>query len=741
MLEPEPDVRHVTNLSAALRSIEELPPDLVLLDLADGGGLRSCESLRAAAPAAAIVVLSDRREADSARRAASAGAQDFLVKGGLDGESLGHALHGALERQRLVRELRDQEERFRGVVECLGEGLILTDFERMRYVNPRMLEIAGYRREEMEGAPLLSERFFAGDPRQLERNLRERRAGQNAVYEAPFRHADGSIRWLQVHAAPFRNARGQNAGSVLAFVDVTEHRATLEALRERTHQLAEAERRFRHMVAHLPAVLYSVTIEHHLRPTYVSDNAQDVLGFSAAEVLADPALWPSRVHPDDHLMVHRGMEALRASGGHTVEYRFQHKDGAWMWLEDQRTLVVDADGGPAEIVGVVTDISARRTLEDQLRQAQKMEAVGRLAGGIAHDFNNLLTAINGYSELALLALGPDGPASHEVQEIQRAGERAATLTRQLLAFSRRQVLQPRIVDLDEAVQGIAPLLRRLLGEDVRLETVAGGPGLRMRVDPGQLEQVVLNLSINARDAMPQGGRLTLTTGRRQLAAGDDLRGDRSAGDWVFLRVEDEGTGIAPDVLPHVFEPFFTTKETGKGTGLGLSTAYGIVRQSGGWIEVASQLGQGATFTVFLPHVEPESAVPASPAELRPANASAAVLVVEDEPAVRTLLCRTLRAAGLQVLEATGAAQALQLAAGQRIDLLVSDVVMPEMGGPALKRLLAESQPWLRTLLISGYDAGAVDADALGEGDGFLQKPFPPGELVRRVRALLAGQPD
>jgi two-component system cell cycle sensor histidine kinase/response regulator CckA len=251
--------------------------------------------------------------------------------------------------------------------------------------------------------------------------------------------------------------------------------------------------------------------------------------------------------------------------------------------------------------------------------------------------------------------------------------------------------------------------------------------------------VVLNLAINARDAMPHGGRLTLTTGCEELAAGAELGGDRSPGRWVYLRVGDEGTGIAPDVLPHVFEPFFTTKETGKGTGLGLSTAYGIVRQSGGWIEVASQLGHGATFTVYLPQAE-EAPPPAPALPEKPQPASAAnVLVVEDEPAVRSLLCRALRAAGFAVHEAPSGNAALLLAAEQRIDLLVSDVVMPDLGGPALKRALRDRQPWLRTLLISGYDAGAVQGDALGEGDAFLQKPFAPGELVRKVRALLAGQ--
>jgi len=372
--------------------------------------------------------------------------------------------------------------------------------------------------------------------------------------------------------------------------------------------------------------------------------------------------------------------------------------------------------------------------------------VGQLAGGVAHDFNNLLTAINGYSELLLARLAADDPARHEVAEIHRAGERAATLTRQLLAFSRRQMLQPRVLDLNAVVVGIEGMLHRVIGEQVRLATELAPGRLSVKADPGQLEQVLVNLAVNARDAMPEGGRLTISTGRLEVSAQEPRHPDAHAGRAAFLRVADTGHGMDAPTLGRIFEPFFTTKAVGKGTGLGLSTVYGIVKQSGGWIEVASEPGKGAAFTVCLP-VLPEER---DAAEQRPSPGSAGagagaevVLVVEDEPAVRALVCRALRARGYAVLEAPNGMEAVALAERHpgEIELLLTDVVMPDLRGPELRLRLLARRPGLRTVFMSGYsEVGGIAG--LGEpGVAFVQKPFTPAGLLRTVRETLDGPPQ
>jgi CheY-like chemotaxis protein len=358
-----------------------------------------------------------------------------------------------------------------------------------------------------------------------------------------------------------------------------------------------------------------------------------------------------------------------------------------------------------------------------------MEAIGRLAGGVAHDFNNIMTAVMGYAQIASDSLPPESEARDDLAQILRASSRASELTRQLLAFARRQVTQPRPVDLDDLVGETRKLLERLLGADVALVTVLGGPLPPVLIDPGQLEQVLLNLAVNARDAMPKGGSLTLRTARM--------------GDEIALDVVDTGTGIPPEHQPHIFEPFFTTKEHGKGTGLGLATCYGIVRQAGGRIEVITAPDMGTTFRVILPAAPlgglPEGTVPAARGGVGIASGTETILLAEDEPQVRELAVRMLDGLGYQLMVASNGREALETAAslGQPIDLLVTDVVMPEIDGLELAARLRAERPGIRVLYISGYaeDSAAIE-QALRDGDGFLPKPFTVGDLGRRVREIL-----
>ena len=385
--------------------------------------------------------------------------------------------------------------------------------------------------------------------------------------------------------------------------------------------------------------------------------------------------------------------------------------------------------------------------DEQLRQAQKMEAVGQLAGGVAHDFNNLLTAIGGYAEFALSRLdGADGKVRENVEEIRRSADRASALTRQLLAFSRKQILQPKALRLDQLVGGLDTMLRRLIGEHIEIVTVSR-PGLGyVTADPGQLEQVVVNLVVNARDAMPDGGELIIDTANVELdAAAARAHDGASPGDYVTLTVRDTGEGMDEDTIARIFEPFFTTKEQGKGTGLGLATVYGIVKQSGGFLEVTSTPGRGASFRVFLPRVEADVAAeePDEAPDAGLASGSETVLLVEDEVVVRDLLREVLETSGYEVLEAEDGVSALELAEAHpsRIDLLLTDVVMPKMSGRELAERFHVKRPDAKVLYTSGYTDGAIgDQGVLEPGTEFLQKPFSFADLTQKVRSVLDSVP-
>jgi len=519
-----------------------------------------------------------------------------------------------------------------------------------------------------------------------------------------------------------------------------------DARERRDRKRAEAtlrvtQERLRQVTASSTAVLYATTVHGEgFRPTWVSENIARIIGYDPAEAL-DPTWWTDHLHPEDREAVLAAVPTILSKDHVAFEYRFRHQDGSYHWIHDEARLTRDSAGRPVEVFGSWVDITERKALEMQLLQAQKMEAVGQLAGGVAHDFNNVLTAIAGYAELLREDLPSEDARRGDAEEIIRATERAAALTRQLLAFSRRQVLAPRVLDLNTVVASVDNMLRRLIAADVELRTALAPELGAVRADPGQLEQVIMNLVVNARDAMPRGGKLTIETANAELDESYALEHPAvMAGPYVMLAVSDSGVGMDAVTQARIFEPFFTTKEKGKGTGLGLATVYGIVKQSGGNIWLYSEPGRGTTFKIYLPRVDQPIELPApTPAARETPRGTETVLLVEDDEAVRALARKMLAAHGYTVLAAPSGANALELAASHAgpIHLLVTDVVLPGISGRELAARFESVRPGLKVLYTSGYtDEAVVHHGVLDAGIAFLQKPFTSGALARKVRETL-----
>jgi two-component system, cell cycle sensor histidine kinase and response regulator CckA len=505
-------------------------------------------------------------------------------------------------------------------------------------------------------------------------------------------------------------------------------------------QLLERDELFRLITENAADMIAVVDVDG--RRLYNSPSYERILGYTPQELGTNSL---EQIHPDDCDKVKKAsLEAIRTGMGQSVEYRMCHKDGNWRTLESRTSTILDPRGKVERLVIVNRDITQRKLLEEQFRQAQKMEAVGRLSGGVAHDFNNLLGVIIGYGEIVQERIAATDPLRSSVDEILKASHRAASLTRQLLAFSRQQVLDPKILDLKTVVKDMEKMLQRLIGEDIELKTDLAPAGARIKADAGQIEQVVLNLAVNARDAMPNGGKLVLATSNFHMDE-DSVRRypyPVSVGDYLLLTVSDTGVGMDAATRARVFEPFFTTKEKGKGTGLGLSMVYGVVKQSGGYIDVTSEPNAGATFKIYLPKAE-GAVVPQPQTELLASlHGTEMVLLVEDERSLRVLARRQLESCGYSVLEAGSGTDALEVAGKYpgTIHLLLTDVVMPGMNGRILAQELVRHRPQLGVIYMSGYTGQVVGADGvLNEGSCFLAKPFTREELARKLREALEGR--
>jgi PAS domain S-box-containing protein len=473
----------------------------------------------------------------------------------------------------------------------------------------------------------------------------------------------------------------------------------------------------------------------------MTPNVAAVCGFTVDELCTESLdQRMERIHPADHPLIRDSLQRFFDDDTpFDVECRRQHKDGHWVWLRGRATARYERDG-VVYIEGMMSDVSDRKRLEDSLRQAQKMEALGQLTGGIAHDFNNILASILGSTYFLLEEIGAHDPRRADALEIKQAVERAAALTHQLLAFSRRQVLEPMVADLNTAMSGLEKMLKRLIGEDIDFCVVPGSDLGAVRVDVGQIEQVIMNLVVNARDAMPTGGKLTIETANVDLSDPQVAAAvGAQPGAYVMVAVSDTGSGIDEAIRPRIFEPFFTTKLVGKGTGLGLSTCYGIVRQSGGYISVYSEPGHGSVFKVYLPRVDGDSAASVPGPSASALGGDETVLLIEDDEHVRNAVERMLRARGYRLLAARNGDEAIDLASRHdgAIHLVLSDLVMPGASGPEVALRVQRRCANARALFMSGYTDHAVLRSEAFEGSvNYLQKPFAPDALCKKVRDVL-----
>jgi two-component system cell cycle sensor histidine kinase/response regulator CckA len=710
---------------AGLASVRSQNHDAYLVDhqLKDRSGLDLVREAIREGCSAPLILLTPQGDDGSHLDALLSGSADYLDKTRLDAPLLERSIRHAIDRTRHFEELRRSEERFRALVENLSDGITMLGRDgTVTYASRSTTVILGYPAAELIGRNVFEHMHpddLALGMRLLSESLTN--AGAPVVSQYRYRTREGS--WRHLESVMVNRLHEPAVRAIVATIrDVSERKES-----ERDQQ--NRERQFR---ALFDSALDAMVLVGDDRFFLDANPAACQLFRLPRERLLSQKI--DRFCPPDFPVADRWTDLIEAG---------EFKGDFALALDERNHRSVELSARAHVLPGrhllVLRDVTERNELEAKLRQAAKMEAVGRLAGGIAHDFNNLLTAILGCCELLRMELEQHPAAWEDIEEIRRAAARAGTLTQQLLAFSRRQVLSPKVLDLNTEVEHIRRMLGRLIGEDIELITRLEPQLGRIRADPNQLEQILLNLAINARDAMPDGGTLVIETANAEPPE----EWANPPAETVVLVVRDSGSGMDESVQRHIFEPFFTTKEMGKGTGLGLATVYGIVKQSEGYITVDSRPGQGATFKVFLPRVEGLAETAARTQALAAsARGSETILLVEDEVSVRRLARRVLHGQGYTVIEAATGREALRLASEHpgRLHLLLTDVIMPGMSGPELAERLIREQAQLKVIYMSGYaDEALGHHGILEDGVDFLQKPFSPQDLARRVRERLGPQ--
>jgi two-component system cell cycle sensor histidine kinase/response regulator CckA len=633
---------------------------------------------------------------------------------------------------RIRRRLVEREELFHLISENAADMIAVVDMKGNRLFNSlSYTRVLGYTPEELRASSAFEQ--IHPDDRETVRNAAEQaqRSGVGKTLEYRLRHKNGSWLFLESTSSVILDAAGKPEKLVIVNRNITERKSAEAALRR-----SEAD--FRSVVEHAPYGIYRASASGQFLQT--NPALRQMLGYASAEELqrkdlaSDVFLNAAEYQRLTELLIR--LEEIK-----DIEMEWKRQDGTPITLRCSGRRINDESGFPAYFEVFAEDVTEKRVLEKQLRMAQKMEAIGRLSGGIAHDFNNHLGVIIGYSRVLKKALGEKNPLCEHASEIEKAGQRAASLTKQLLAFSRQQVLTPSVLSLNTLASDMETMLPRLLGEDIAVSLTLETALDSVKADPSQIEQVIMNLAVNARDAMPSGGKLKIRTANVEM----DLAYTRShpgsrLGNYVLLAVTDTGIGMDPGTLTHIFEPFFTTKDVGKGTGLGLATVYGIVKQSNGYIWVDSAPGRGTSFEIYLPrHLGPPATEGLKPEGAESLRGSENILLAEDAQPLRKLAQTFLEAAGFRVWSAGSGEEALEVAArfGVNFDLLLTDVVMPGMNGRALAEQLLPRQPGMRVLYMSGYtDSFIAGHGVLEPGTYLVHKPFTEEELIRKVREVL-----
>ena len=636
--------------------------------------------------------------------------------------------------------LRANVERHSIILKAIGDAVIATDASgRIELLNPIAEQLTGWSEAEARGRSLTEVfRIISEETRAVVENPVTRVLNEGVVVGLA-NHTllvarDDTERPIADSGAPICDDSGNITGVVLVFRDQTEERRIEVELRD-------SEARFRGFVENAHDVVYSLSLDGVF--TYVSPNWTDFLGETAEHPVGQS--FEAYIHPEDLSLCRNFFEQTLINGKKQTspEYRVKFSDGTWRWHVSSGSPVKDDDGQITGFVGIARDVTERVSLQDQLLQSQRVEAVGRLAGGVAHDFNNMLGVIIGNAELALTKASPEDPVHHRLHQIVSAAKRSAEVTRQLLAFARKQTIAPKVLDLNESVEGMLQMLQRLIGEDIDIAWRPHSDLWPIRIDPSQLDQLLANLCVNSRDAIGGVGKVTIETGNVSFDEEYCARHiDFTSGDYVLLAVSDDGCGMDKETRNRIFEPFFTTKMSGKGTGLGLATVYGIVKQNQGFINVYSEPGKGTTFRIYLPRQtgEVEPIVEREKVEI-PVGRGETLLVVEDDQAILELVSAMLEDHNYKVLLANSPSQAINIARQHEksIDLMVTDVVMPEMNGRDLAGILQALNPQMKVLFMSGYTANVIaHHGVLDEGVHFIQKPFSVADFAVKVQETLKG---